>query len=82
MRIALRDGSLRGFELVRELVQFALAHRQESKLCFQGLRKHVVLSGDDWKVVADLLQDALCCQDAGVGLGEDPQRRMAQDGRQ
>src|SRR2546426_11490139 len=59
VRITLCDGSLRGFELGRELAGFALAHRQEAKLCFQGLRNRVVLSGDDWKVVADLLQDAL-----------------------
>ena len=58
-RIALRDGLRRGLELGCELARFAFAHRQESKLCFQGV----------WNVVADLLQDARRCQDADVRQG-------------
>ena len=59
MGIALRDHSIRGFDLGRVLAPFALVRRQEPKLCFQGLRKHAVLLGDERKVVPELLQDAL-----------------------
>lgn len=82
MGIALCDGPRRGLELGCELARFAFAHRQESELCFQGLGEDVVLLGNDGNVVADLRQDARRCQDIDVGVGEDPQRRMAQDGGQ